>query len=62
MLDPIFSRRHRIVGKNDIPRTPTNAERVQAYRAMAPVQFYNTRFNFGPRRPTHAEPPPRGAA
>jgi hypothetical protein len=45
MLDPIFSRRHRIPGAYDIPRTPTNTERVQAYRAIAPVQFGNTTFN-----------------
>ena len=45
MLDPIFSRRHRILGAYDIPRTPTNTERVQAYRAIAPVQFWNARFH-----------------
>ena len=44
MLDPIFSRRHRIPGAYDIPRTPTNTERVQAYRAIAPVEFWNARF------------------
>jgi hypothetical protein len=47
MLNPIFSRRHRIPGAYDIPRTPTNTERVQAYRAVAPVQFYNNVFNGG---------------
>jgi hypothetical protein len=47
MRDPIFSRSHRLPGsKHDVPRTPTNEERVQAYRAHAPVQLWNTRFNF----------------
>lgn len=54
MLDPIFSRRHRIVGRKDIPRTPTNQERVQAYRAIAPVQLWNTRFSFNPHRQDEA--------
>lgn len=54
MLDPIFSRRHRIVGAYDIPSTPTNQERVQAYRAIAPVQFWNSRFSFNPRRQSEA--------
>ncbi len=44
MLDPIFSRRHRNPGAWDIPRTPTNEERVQRYRAVAPVTFWNERF------------------
>jgi len=44
MLDPIFSRRHRNPGAWDIPRTPTNEERVQRYRAVAPVTFWNARF------------------
>lgn len=44
MLDPIFSRRHRIVGAYDIPPTPTNEQRVQRFRAIAPVQFWNARF------------------
>ena len=60
MLDPIFSRSHRIVGAKDIPRTPTNTERVQAYRAVAPVQLWNTRFSFKPHRQDEAAAP-RGA-
>jgi hypothetical protein len=52
MLDPIFSRSHRIPWAKDVPRTPTNQERVQAYRAIAPVEFWNTRFN--PRRQSEA--------
>lgn len=44
MLDPIFSRHHRRPGRKDIPRTPTNEERVQRFRAIAPVQFWNARF------------------
>ena len=54
MLDPIFSRHNRIPGRKDIPRTPTNTERVQAYRAIAPVQFWNSRFSFKPRRQSEA--------
>lgn len=44
MRDPIFSRHHREPGAWDIPRTPTNEERVQRFRAIAPVQFWNARF------------------
>lgn len=44
MLNPIFSRHHREPGAWDIPRTPTNEERVQRFRAIAPVQFWNARF------------------
>lgn len=43
MRDPIFSRHHREPGAWDIPRTPTNEERVQRYRAVAPVVLANTR-------------------
>lgn len=43
MLNPIFSRHHRDPGAWDIPRTPTNEERVQRYRAVAPVVLANTR-------------------
>jgi len=60
MLDPIFSRSHRIVGAYDIPSTPTNEQRVQAYRAVAPVQLWNTRFSFKPHRQDEAAAP-RGA-
>ena len=52
MLSPIFSRSHRIPWAHDVPQTPTNTERMQAYRALAPVQFYNTVFN--PRRQSEA--------
>ena len=58
MLDPIFSRRHRVLGAYDIPHTPTNTERMQAYRAIAPVQFANTRFN----SPLKDEQPRRAAS
>jgi hypothetical protein len=51
MRDPIFSRSHRIPWAKDVPRTPTNTERVQAYRAHAPVQLWNTRFNFPAKAP-----------
>ena len=44
MLDPIFSRHHRRPGAYDIPPTPTNEQRVQRFRAIAPVQFWNARF------------------
>lgn len=52
MLSPIFSRSHRIPWAHDVPQTPTNTERMQAYRALAPVQFYNTVSN--PRRQSEA--------
>jgi len=58
MLDPIFSRSHRIVGAYDIPSTPTNEQRVKAYRAVAPVEFWNARFH--PHRQDEAAAP-RGA-
>lgn len=54
MLDPIFSRRHRIPGAHDIPPTPTNEERVQRFRAIAPVQMWNTRFSFNTHRQDEA--------
>lgn len=44
MLDPIFSRHHRLPGAYDIPPTPTNEQRVQRFRAIAPVTFWNARF------------------
>lgn len=44
MLNPIFSRHHRLPGAYDIPPTPTNEQRVQRFRAIAPVQFWNARF------------------
>jgi hypothetical protein len=44
MLDPIFSRHHREPGAWDIPPTPTNEQRVQRFRAIAPVTFWNARF------------------
>lgn len=43
MLDPIFARH--LQPHHGTPHTPTNQERVQAYRAIAPVEFWNTRFN-----------------
>ncbi|NLA68289.1 MAG: hypothetical protein GX856_08630 [Gammaproteobacteria bacterium] len=40
----LFARRLcRQFTKHDIPPTPTNRERVQAYRALAPVQLGNNR-------------------
>lgn len=35
------------VGYRKTPRVLTNAERVRAYRAMAPVEFANSVFNYG---------------
>lgn len=39
----LFARRLRHQGARDVPPTPTNAERVQAFRAMAPVTLANDR-------------------
>ena len=46
---PIFVRG--LKHHDTVPRTPTNTERMQAFRAIAPVQFYNTRFNTAPKAP-----------
>lgn len=56
MLNPIFA--HRLEQHHEVPQSPTNQERMQAYRAIAPVQFANTVFN--PRRQSEAAAP-RGA-
>lgn len=39
----LFARGLRHQGKRDIPPTPTNADRVRAYRALAPVELANER-------------------
>ena len=41
MRDPIFSRHHREPGAWDIPRTPTNEERLREFRKAAPVVVAN---------------------
>lgn len=39
----LFARNLRHQGAKDIPQTPTNADRVRAYRAVAPVELANER-------------------
>ena len=40
-LSPIFARR--LTQAHAPPRTPTNADRIRAYRALAPIELGNSR-------------------
>lgn len=39
----LFAHRLRHQGGKDIPPTPTNADRIRAYREVAPMELGNTR-------------------